>query len=160
MGQRQTYRSQEAVHALHQPHHAARQPPRYGNRLTNAYWGRAHPVPPSQYQASKAGGEKARLRREQKIDQLEREVVEIRQIIEEAMGDLAKLKDHVDHQLDVRAPFAFLFNQVTQNDPLVAEQDWEAEEWESESDGEEPATHDHSNYLIQETMWETPAPPP
>ena len=53
-----------------------------------------------------------------------------------------------------------MFNQVTQNDPLVAEQDWEAEEWESESDGEELATHDHSNYLIQETMWETPAPPP
>ena len=31
------------------------------------------------------------------------------------MGEMAKLKDHVDYQLDLRAPFAFLpFNQITQ----------------------------------------------
>ena len=102
MGQRQTYHPQGAVNALHQPHHTTRQPSHYGNRLSNAYWGRAPPAPPNQYQTNRAG-EKARRRREQKIDQLEQEVVEIRQIIEEAMGDLAKLKDYVDQELDVRA---------------------------------------------------------
>ena len=43
------------------------------------------------------------------------------------MGDLARLKDHVNHQLDLRAPFAFLpFNQITQarlDDPLVSGMD-------------------------------------
>ena len=28
---------------------------------------------------------------------------------------MVRLKDHVDYQLDLRAPFAFLFNQITQD---------------------------------------------
>ena len=44
-----------------------------------------------------------------------RDLAEIRQVIEGAMKEMAKLKDHVDYQLDLRAPFAFLpFNQITQ----------------------------------------------
>ena len=30
------------------------------------------------------------------------------------MKEMTRLKDHVDHQLDLRAPFAFMFNQITQ----------------------------------------------
>ena len=44
-----------------------------------------------------------------------RDLAEIRGVIKGAMKEMAKLKDHVDYQLDLRAPFAFLpFNQITQ----------------------------------------------
>ena len=70
------------------------------------------------------------------------------------MGDLAKLKDHVDHQLDVRAPFAFLFNQVTQappDNPLVVGQDWQPEEWELGSNDGEQAPYVVTDYPVQVT---------
>ena len=44
-----------------------------------------------------------------------RDLVEIREAMEWAMKEMTRLKDHVDHQLDLRAPFAFLFNQITQD---------------------------------------------
>ena len=68
------------------------------------------------------------------------------------MGDLAKLKDHVDHQLDVRAPFAFLFNQVTQVPPdnsFIAGQDRRPEEWELGSGDEEQTPYADPNYPVQ-----------
>ena len=44
-----------------------------------------------------------------------KDLTEIRETIEWSMKEMARLKDHVDYQLDLRAPFAFLFNQITQD---------------------------------------------
>ena len=55
------------------------------------------------------------LSRDQRIERMGRDLAEIRGVIKGAMKEMAKLKDHVDYQLDLRAPFAFLpFNQITQ----------------------------------------------
>ena len=147
----QTYQPQ-AVHALQQPHHAMRQYLRHGNRLSNVYWGRTPPLLRDRPQNSKSDGKRAKARRDQRIEHLAKEVAEIRQVIEGAMGDLAKLKDHVDHQLDVWAPFAFLFNQVTQvppDNPFVAGQDRRPEEWELESEDGEQTLYTVTNYPVQ-----------
>ena len=58
---------------------------------------------------------------------------------------------HLDVE-NYRAPFAFLFNQVTQapfNNPLVIGQDWQPEEWEPESEDEEQAPHVTNDYSVQ-----------
>ena len=54
---------------------------------------------------------------------MDRDLVEIREAMEWARKELTRVRDHVDYQLDLRAPFAFF--QVTQDpaaDPLVADQ--------------------------------------
>ena len=68
------------------------------------------------------------------------------------MGDLAKLKDYVDQELDVRAPFAFLFNQMTQNNPLVAGMSEETTDWDPEDDA---GSTDYDDDLFQDEEWET-----
>ena len=64
------------------------------------------------------------LTRDQRLDLMGKDLAEIREAIEGAMKEMAKLKDHVDYQLDLRAPFAFLpFNQITQalvGGPLIS----------------------------------------
>ena len=44
-----------------------------------------------------------------------KDLTKIRETIEWSIKEMARLKDHVDYQLDLRAPFAFLFNQITQD---------------------------------------------
>ena len=52
---------------------------------------------------------------DQRIDRMGKDLTEIRETIEWSMKEMARLKDHVNYQLDLRAPFAFLFNQITQD---------------------------------------------
>ena len=49
------------------------------------------------------------------MDRMGRDLVQIREAMEWAMKEMTRLKDHVDYQLDLRAPFAFMFNQITQD---------------------------------------------
>ena len=44
-----------------------------------------------------------------------KDLTKIRETIEWSMKEMARLKDHVNYQLDLQAPFAFLFNQITQD---------------------------------------------
>ena len=46
---------------------------------------------------------------------MDRDLVEIREAMEWARKELTRVRDHVDYQLDLRAPFAFVFNRITQD---------------------------------------------
>ena len=108
-------------------HTTPRPPSRHGNRLSNVNWGRTPLLLRDTPCKGKSGGEG--LSRDQRIERMGRELAEIRQVIEGAMGEMAKLNDHVDYQLDLRAPFAFLpFNQIIQapaDAPPISATSWD-----------------------------------
>ena len=80
------------------------------------------------------------------------------------MKEMTRLKDHVDHQLDLRAPFAFLFNQITQGPTAGSPAEdpgapfFVQEEAEYEEPTEEGPTWGQL-HCIREEKGE-PAPPP
>ena len=98
------------------------------------------------------------------MDRMGRDLVEIREAMEWAMKEMTRLKDHVDYQLDLRAPFAFMFNRITQDpttEPPVANPEapffvQEGAEYE-ELTGKDPTWG--QLHCIREEEGE-PAPPP
>merc|ERR1711951_165668 len=106
-----------SVSAVYEPH-----PAHYGNRLSNAYWGRTPPRVRNRPRRRRTNSEGLTL--DQRMDRMGRDLVEVREAMEWARKEMTRLKDHVDHQLDLRAPFAFMFNQITQDpttEPPVAD---------------------------------------
>merc|ERR1711917_50468 len=114
-GQRATYHQslsqitqKPSLHAIQGP-----SPAHYGNRLSNAYWGR---VPPRvRYRPRRRRTNSEGLTIDQRIDRMGRDLVQIREAMEWAMKEMTRLKDHVDYQLDLRAPFTFMLNHISQD---------------------------------------------
>merc|ERR1712155_93910 len=114
-GQRSTHQSfhhiTQNVNAICEPHH--------GNRLSNVYWGRTPPRRRNRPRRRRTNSEGLTL--DQRVDRMDRDLVEIREAMEWARKELTRVRDHLDYQLDLRAPLAFF--QVTQDpaaDPPVA----------------------------------------
>merc|ERR1711917_163027 len=113
-GQRATYQSfsqltqEPSVNAIQ-----GLPPAHYGNRLSNAYWGRAPPRVRNRPRRRRTNSEGLTI--DQRIDRMGRDLVEIREAMEWAMKEMTRLKDHVDYQLDLRAPFTFMFNHISQD---------------------------------------------
>merc|ERR1712219_73547 len=113
-GQRATYHQslsqimQPSLHAIqgHSPTH-------YGNRLSNVYWGRVPPRVRNRPRRRRTNHEGLTI--DQRIDRMGRDLVQIREAMEWAMKEMTRLKDHVDYQLDLRAPFTFMFNHISQD---------------------------------------------